>query len=544
MRIINEQGRLFGKINIIDFIVLVFIFIALPAVYFGYKLYSDKTAKAQVTKTGEEFIMSADVCVLFRNLSLATSALVSAGDKEYDANGQIIGEILDVIKVEPNFITIKFSETDIITKEDPQRKQALVKLRIKGKLIGNDLLYKGSPVKFGYGISFNTSEYEIDGIFAPEPSNKVDEFRKSGLDFLIVDVNFMNLSPETAASIAPGDLEYDAKGGTIARVLSIGSIEPYTHKIDMGDGNYITKIDPQNKQVQVKLEILGEINGNAFYFRGKRIALDSRIELNTGKYKVEGIIIREPVPVKSTAKVPITLDILFTDLNEGTIGSIAVNDSEIDQNGDTIAKILSIGEMGPYVQKIDLGGGDFITKTDPVKKQLQVKMEVLGKVNGNAFYFRNRRIAIDSQIEFDTGKYMVEGVIVREPVSVKKIDIRMVMFKLKCSNLLPELVAAVKKGDEEIDYITGELISRVEAIESIEDSPYSQFIAKGDRQLLLVPNHTTKDIVLIVMASCSNTQKGLLFKETPVKIGTFVSIQTKNYDVFGQVIAIKEVKQE
>ena len=42
MKIIDEKGRLFGKVNIIDFLVLLFIFFLVPMFYFGYKLFSKK----------------------------------------------------------------------------------------------------------------------------------------------------------------------------------------------------------------------------------------------------------------------------------------------------------------------------------------------------------------------------------------------------------------------------------------------------------------------------------------------------------------------
>lgn len=38
MRIINDRGMIFGKINIIDFLVLLFILCLMPMFYFGYKI--------------------------------------------------------------------------------------------------------------------------------------------------------------------------------------------------------------------------------------------------------------------------------------------------------------------------------------------------------------------------------------------------------------------------------------------------------------------------------------------------------------------------
>ncbi len=38
MRIIDERGMVFGKINIIDFLVVLFVLCLLPMFYFGYKI--------------------------------------------------------------------------------------------------------------------------------------------------------------------------------------------------------------------------------------------------------------------------------------------------------------------------------------------------------------------------------------------------------------------------------------------------------------------------------------------------------------------------
>ncbi len=38
--LIDERGRLFGKINVIDFIVLLFVLCLLPMFYFGYKIFT------------------------------------------------------------------------------------------------------------------------------------------------------------------------------------------------------------------------------------------------------------------------------------------------------------------------------------------------------------------------------------------------------------------------------------------------------------------------------------------------------------------------
>lgn len=49
MKVIDEKGRLFGKINLFDLIVLLALLIAVSAV--GYKVISDKMKSAGITPT-------------------------------------------------------------------------------------------------------------------------------------------------------------------------------------------------------------------------------------------------------------------------------------------------------------------------------------------------------------------------------------------------------------------------------------------------------------------------------------------------------------
>lgn len=49
IRVIDNKGRLFGKINILDFLVLVFLICLAPLTYFGVEIYNyeqEKKAKA------------------------------------------------------------------------------------------------------------------------------------------------------------------------------------------------------------------------------------------------------------------------------------------------------------------------------------------------------------------------------------------------------------------------------------------------------------------------------------------------------------------
>ena len=58
MRIIDDKGRLFGKINIIDALVILFVLCLMPMFYFGYKIFNraqPKEEEEMVTITKAEY---------------------------------------------------------------------------------------------------------------------------------------------------------------------------------------------------------------------------------------------------------------------------------------------------------------------------------------------------------------------------------------------------------------------------------------------------------------------------------------------------------
>jgi len=422
VKFIDEKGRIFGKINVIDFLVILFLLCLMPAFYFGYKILS----RPAIVEEG--MLTSIDVYATFENLRPEVAKMISVGDKEVDSNGNVIGEILDIGKVESNFIEVDLGEGRTITKEDHQRKQVSVKIRMAGKVKGNDILYKGNRVKIHSAIIFKTDRYEIKGIIIPEPRGEI-EVTKAGFSPINVDILFKNLSPE------------------IAKLISIG-------------------------------------------------------------------------------------------------------DFEAGKSGDTIAKLLSKGEPEPYSYEVDLGGGNYITRTDPKKRQVLAKIEIMGRIEGNTFYFKDKRIALDSIIEFNTNKYRIEGLIIKQPAQVKKIDREWVALRVKFTNLIPELASCINEDDEERE-ASGVLLAKVTSILSNEPTETITMLLDQDIKELNIKDITNinfskrpmnKDVILLMRALCVKTQKGLFFKESRIKIGNNLFLQTKEYDIKGIIIGIEEAK--
>ena len=540
MQIIDEKGRLFGKINIVDFLVILFLVCIMPAFYFGYKILNRPPV---VVEKG--VLTSIDVYAILKDLSPEIAKLISVGDKELDDNGNVIGEILDVGKIESNFVEIDLDEEETIVKEDAQKKQVSVKMRVMGELKGNDILYKGNKLKIGSMIDFKTAKYRTKGMIISKISEFSREIKvsKSGLSPINIGLLFKNLSPEVALLVSEGDFETDSDGDTIAKVLAVGKSEPYSYKVYLGDGNYATRTDSQKRQLLVKMEIMGRVEGKTFYFKDKRIALDSKIAFNTNEYSIEGIVAKEPTPVKTSVNLPINIGLLFKNLSPEVALLVSEGDFETDSDGDTIAKVLAVGKSEPYSYKVYLGDGNYATRTDSQKRQLLVKMEIMGRVEGKTFYFKDKRIALDSKIAFNTNEYSIEGIVAKEPVAVKRIDKKWRTLKVKFTNLIPELASLINEGDEE-RYISGELVARVTSILNNEPTEVTTEVVVQEGGRLRFTKHpvNNKDVILLMKVRCIKAQKGLFFKESRVKVGSNLSLQTEEYDINGVIIEIEGIE--
>ena len=93
MKIIDEKGRFFGKVNVIDFLVILFLFCILPAFYYGYKILSKKP----LAPVGG-FQMSSQGKTSYENqtLNLAVSSgkkvtINFSGHRSSDPDGHIVG---------------------------------------------------------------------------------------------------------------------------------------------------------------------------------------------------------------------------------------------------------------------------------------------------------------------------------------------------------------------------------------------------------------------------------------------------------------------
>jgi hypothetical protein len=168
VKIIDEKGALFGKINIIDFMVLLFLLLLAPMFFYGYKIFSGKpTVKAgQVSVIKEGEFADVELAFIFRRVKPDILGLIAVGDKAVGEDREITAEILSLGEAKPysHEINIGSSKKTIV---DPAFRDLPVILRIKAEIRQNILHYGGKLIADNADIDFTTDKYRLEATYSP-----------------------------------------------------------------------------------------------------------------------------------------------------------------------------------------------------------------------------------------------------------------------------------------------------------------------------------------------------------------------------------------
>ncbi|MEK6590249.1 MAG: DUF4330 domain-containing protein, partial [Nitrospinota bacterium] len=163
MKLIDEKGRLFGKVNVIDLLVILFIISLTPMIYYGYKIFN--VPPPPPPSSLQNYQTKIQVFILFKNLPDKIVKKITVNDRELDGNGKVIAEIVGIEKIEPNTLLIGGGQKEHNMIIDNTRSQVLVKMLISANAItNNQLLYKGEVISEGKMITFKADKYTIEGI--------------------------------------------------------------------------------------------------------------------------------------------------------------------------------------------------------------------------------------------------------------------------------------------------------------------------------------------------------------------------------------------
>jgi hypothetical protein len=278
--LIDERGRLFGKINIIDFLVVIFFLVIVPLLYLAYQQIIKPLPPQVLPKEFVDFEMESKLKIT----SPGQLDLIKVGDKEIGKDGQVVSEITWIGTPENYTYEFDIGKNSSAIVVDPLLKSLPVKIRLKAEAKDNQLYFQDQRIYKDAKFDFITDKYTLE---FQENIDIVPEEKWIGIT-----VKFPSLGPELSNIINAGDEEKVQKGKIIARITSMISNEPAKVailKFSSGD-KLITVDNPYTYDVLVGMQVLATIKKHNLYFKNSPLKIGAGITFSTNNYIINGII--------------------------------------------------------------------------------------------------------------------------------------------------------------------------------------------------------------------------------------------------------------
>lgn len=402
MKIVDEKGRLFGKINIIDFLVILFLLCFIPMFfYLGYKI-SKKPLPVEWPREFSEL----ELDFRLTKVKQEVLKLIKVGDKEIDNNGKVIGEIISIGKSSSFRNVFDLGKNFLLTKEDPTLMDLLVRLRLWFEIKDSNLYYKDRAVKIDEIIYFRTEKYTV----AMTPVMYFKEVADA--NEINLNVNFKELDEDTLRLISKGDKMLNERREVIAEILDLGEVEDNIYRINLTEGFFAVGKNNAKKQINATIRLKCAIgNDSKLYFNNQRIVQDSLIEFRTDKYTIKGTVSEKfGISIPNFNEKRVSIKINFAEVIPDLSKIINEGDIEKDSSGRTVAILRKILNSG-YSKVLVLKDKEFIVVGHPFNKDILVSLGCLCIEKGGVLYFKNYPVKIGNTINFSTELYSINGTI-------------------------------------------------------------------------------------------------------------------------------------
>ncbi len=154
MQIIDDKGRLFGIINIIDLIVLLLLLIAVAV---GIGKFTGRGARH------EPGTVKVDLEVIINEVRQQTVSAIEVGDVVFDSTGGgVFGTITDK-RVVPFRQPVRTPDGSLALADVPERYTIYLDLECDGHDLGNVLRVASYEIRIGTSVILQTRDYSIGG---------------------------------------------------------------------------------------------------------------------------------------------------------------------------------------------------------------------------------------------------------------------------------------------------------------------------------------------------------------------------------------------
>ncbi len=164
MKIIDEKGKLFGKMNIID--ILVLLVVAAVVVVLAWKGGSKVSEAVGMTESNTTTV---EYQVIVNNANAALCQSVLAIDFSDEANSQVMndGKLVDAqilsCELQPYYLTQVSEDGTLLRAEDPERGVLVFTLRAEASVVDYAYVVGSQELRIGKSYIVKTTALELTG---------------------------------------------------------------------------------------------------------------------------------------------------------------------------------------------------------------------------------------------------------------------------------------------------------------------------------------------------------------------------------------------
>jgi len=157
MKMVDEKGRIFGKVNIIDFIFVILLLSVIPVFYYGNRL-------AAMKKPAERNYEKVIAEIKFLKIMPELALVLREGDVDKGPGGNAAGVLKRIISSKNSRFAALGNNDQVVIMEDPTTRDIQASFELNCTNENGALDFEGYPVKIGSSVVFTTDLYSMQGI--------------------------------------------------------------------------------------------------------------------------------------------------------------------------------------------------------------------------------------------------------------------------------------------------------------------------------------------------------------------------------------------
>jgi len=365
MNVIDDQGRLFGRINLVDALV-VFVVLAVLVAGVAFALSSGSSDTTPDTTTR------------YATLDLGiqpayVTTLVSEGD------------VADADSGDAENLTI----TDVYATDTDDGRHLYARVRLNGTLDDDIVTYRGDPLRVGRNLDLTTPDYSTGGTITAVDASNAD-LPVGPTDVLLR----TTLAADATDEIQATD-EYRVDGRTVGTVRSVTA--------------YRTG-EPGQVQAYVGVTYRTYRASNGPQFAGTTVREGATLPLETDAYAFEGEVIRmgatDPRGRETTRTVRLKIENADPDLADGLRSGMTER-----VRGDTVAELTNVA-VEPSTMVLTSQDGNVYRREHPVEEDVTLTADLRMRETNAGVQFKGSSLRQGRTVTLDFGTVTVEATVV------------------------------------------------------------------------------------------------------------------------------------